>query len=492
MSVEDSKRPLAADELGENSDSGDVGAFGKLAFYGSSRTISQGLVSARGILLASLLGPERFGVWALFRIAMLWGSFASLSIFRGLELEVAQARAGRDPESGQVRTACGAALALTLAISGLVGLASLSASFLVKQPDLVLVLRVFAVAVVLESLVVYAITYLRAAGWLRRYGLAELALALVHLSLAVLLALRWGLGGAFLGYLLASVLVLPFVLRAVPFRLSFSQDESRRLLQIGFPVALTSILGFALAGVDRLVVGAFAGLTSLGFYAFAMSVSGLTASLAWVVRTVVLPEVYARAKTEGTSLALQELLERVLLPFSQIYPLLVGVLAIAVGPAVSLLLPEYLEAVSPARVLIFDGVIAGFVSLGSLGVVAAGKQRVLPILSAPLLLLNALIAYLALTLGFGILGVAVGTFVSRAGFGVSIVAFNALSAAPQGVGRVVVGVSIPLLWCAAVVFGLDRWLGGTDLQSAGLSLLAYLALVSPLYPGAAQGLRRWR
>ena len=465
-------------------------AFKRLVFYGSSRAVSQGLISARGILLASLLGPERFGMWALFRLAMLYGSFATLGIFRGLELEVAQSESTADLSPNRGEEVSRTALSLTLMISGAVGVASLAASFLVSSRDLVIGLRVFAGAVVLEGLVVYGMTYLRAGGNLRRYGVIELVFALVHLGLAVLLALKWGLGGALVGYLLATLAVLPFLGRRVPSRPAFSIAESRRLAAVGFPVALTSILGFAMTGADRLVVGAYAGMESLGYYAFAVSVSGLTASFAWVVRTVVLPDVYASARTEGPSLALRQHFKRTILPFSRIYPVLVGVFAIAVGPAVSLLLPRYLEAVPAARVVVFAGVTAGYVSLGSLGVVAAGKQRVLPVLSAILLLLNAILSYLALRLGFGILGVAVGTLLSRTLFGISILSVNAKSAALEGAVSFAFRASIPLLWCAAVVFALDRWLGGIDLKSAALALLAYLLLVSPLFPAALQGLRQ--
>lgn len=488
MKPQDPQRSPVAPDGPNRPEAPGGGALKKLVFYGSSRAASQGLVSARGILLASLLGPERFGMWALFRLAMLYGSFASLSVFRGLELEVAQSQSTSEADSHRGEEASRTALGLTLATSGAVGVAALAASFLVPNPSLVVGLRVFAVVVVLEMLIVYGLTYLRASGNLWRYGATEFLFALFHLALAVLLALRWGLGGAFIGYLLATLCVLPVVVWQVPFRPGFSLAEARRLLGVGFPVALTSILGFALVGVDRLVVGAYAGMTQLGLYAFAVSISGLTASLAWVVRTVVLPEVYASAKVDGATTALRQHFRGTILPFAQVYPILVGILAIGVGPAVALLLPQYLEAVPAARIVIFAGVTAGFVSLGSLGVVAAGRQRALPVLAAILLVLNTLVAFMALRFGFGIEGVAVGTLFSRTAFGVSILAITVQSAKLERATEIVLKIAVPLLWCAIVVFFLDRWLGGTDLRSAALSLLAYLVLVSPLLPRAVRGL----
>ncbi len=163
------------------------------------------------------------------------------------------------------------------------------------------------------------------------------------------------------------------------------------------------------------------------------------------------------------------------------------VFAIAVGPAVSLLLPRYLEAVPAARVVVFAGVTAGYVSLGSLGVVAAGKQRVLPVLSAILLLMNAILSYLALRLGCGILGVAVGTLLSRTLFGISILSVNAKSAALEGADA---SPSERRFHCS----GVQPWfllsivgLAASTRDLPALALLAYLLLVSPLFPLPSRG-----
>ena len=470
-------------------DSPQGGAWRKLLFYGSSRAVSQGLVSIRGIALASLLGPGPFGLWTLFRLGMLYGSFPSLGVARGLELEVAQAPSHEQGTGEHAASPVGTAFGLTLLLSGVVGLAALVASLLVSDSSWALGLRIFAAVLVLESLIVCALTYLRASGQLKRFGITEVIFAGVHLCLAVLLALRWGLSGSLLGYLVASLLLVPVVFRQVPFSVSFSIAEARHLLGVGLPVALTSMLGFALLGIDRLVVGAFAGLRQLGLYAFAVSVSGLTASVAWVVRTVVMPEVYASAKDDGAPEALRQHLGATIVPFARLYPVVVGLLAIALGPAVALLLPQYIEAVSAARIVVFLGVTAGFVSLGSLGVVAAGKQRVLPVMSAVALIANALFSLLALRLGFGIEGVAVATLLTRSALGIGILTLVAQTAGLVGGGRFVGRVTLPLLGCAAAVLALDRWLGATDVRSALQALVAYLVLVSPFLPVLLRSLR---
>jgi O-antigen/teichoic acid export membrane protein len=466
----------------------DRDALGRVLFYGVSRATVEGLLGLRGLFLAGLLGPQGFGVWALLRVAMNYASFSSLGVNRGLELEVAQAR----PGSGEAQEPFRTSLGFTLTVRG--GLASIAliASFMAADRWLALGMRTFAAAIVTQGLLGYGLTCVRASGRLRRYAINELSLSALHLALATLLALRWGLGGAFLGYVLALLLSLTFVLPGLPLRPALSAAWLRRLLDVGFPVALTGMLATALASADRLVVGTYAGVTLLGYYAFAGSVAGLAGSFAFVIRTVVFPDVYQQARFDGTAPALQRHLAGTIHPFARIFPVFLGVLALGLGPAVSLVLPHYLAAIPAARLLIFAGVTAGFMSLGSVGVVAAGRQRVLPAYQAGILALNVGFSILALRAGLGLEGVAAGALVSRAAVGAGILAIVAAAAADRHPTRLALRALIPLAWCATSVFALSRWVPGHDLRSALLSLGLYALLVLPLLPGVVREVRALR
>ena len=53
----------------------------------------------RGIALASLLGPELFGVWSLFRVALRYLGFIAQGLLRGMEVKVAAASSRPSGES---------------------------------------------------------------------------------------------------------------------------------------------------------------------------------------------------------------------------------------------------------------------------------------------------------------------------------------------------------------------------------------------------------
>jgi O-antigen/teichoic acid export membrane protein len=441
--------------------------------YGVARGATEGLLALRGLLLATLLGPAAFGGWVLFRIATRYGAFAGLGVTRGMEREVAQER---PPHDLSARTALGFGLATFSALGG----AALAASFVVNDARLVLGMRAFAAGVIAEQAVVYALTYVRSRGDLRRFALLELASAALHVLVTTALALAWGLAGAFAGFSLASACTVGLCLGRAPFRPALSGSRLRRLLHVGFPQALTTLLGTALGTADKLVVAALGGATQLGYYAFATSVAALAASLAWVIRTVIFPEVYGRARAEGRGATVRDHLDRTVLPFAWLYSPLLGALALAVGPAVALALPQYAGAIDAARLFVFTGTTAGLATLGSLAIVAADRQRVLPLLTALAMLCNLTFSFLALRLGAGLAGVAAGAVLSQAIYAASILRLSAREGGLAKPARFTLGAMLPLAWSACAVFALGRLTPGVEAGPVALSAGLYALWHLPL------------
>ena len=239
------------------------------------------------------------------------------------------------------------------------------------------------------------------------------------------------------------------------------------------------------------MVAALGGTTMLGYYAFAVAVAGLAASFAWVIRTVIFPEIYGHTDAAGAGAALRAHIDHTLIPFARLYPPLLGAAALGIGPAVALLLPQYLEAVAPARLFIFTGTTFGFVSLGALGVVAADRQRSLPFFSVLALLLDLGLAVLALRWGAGLEGVAAAALLSQAVYGAAILGITATAADLEHPGRMVAKALLPLGWCALVIVALGRAVPGTDLGSAALSAGLYLLLLLPLTPAMWGEIRKF-
>lgn len=450
-------------------------------------------MGARGLLLATLLGPESFGVWALFRLVMRYAPFAALGVYRGLEWEAvheesADPSVGRGPPQLAARTTVGFLLAVFLPLAAL----GVAASFFTADPQLALGLRVTGAALATEPLVLYAFIYLRARGSLRRFAVLEIAQAALHLVLAVLLALWWGLAGAFAGFVAASIGTLAILGHRVPTRPALDGARLRRMLTIGFPLVLTMFTTTMLATADRFVVAAYGGTRLLGLYALAVSIAGLAGSMAWVIRTVIFPNVYRQAGAEGAGLAIRDHFDDTLLPFARWFPPLLGLGALLIGPAVMIFLPRYAEAVAPARIFIFTGATMGFASLGVLGVVAADLQRRLPLWSGCALIINLTLSNLAMRSGIGLEGVAAGALISQVVYGTAVVG---LAAGATGAAHPVLlplRALGPLALCVFAVYALGRLFPGTDPASVAASVALYLLILLPLGPRLRADLHRLR
>ena len=462
--------------------------FRKILLYGLSRGVTDGLLALRGLLLASLLGPEAFGGWALFRIATKYCGFAGLGVHSGLEFQVARIRDPGDRSSGNIYWR--AALGFVLPVFGVIALGILAASCFVGDQRVALGMRWFAGAIITEQVWLYGLSFIRAMGDLRRYAVYEVTNAVLQVAFAAALTPVWGLGGAFASFVLATAVGLALLMLRVPLAPTISRARLGEMMTVGFPILISLVIGVTLASADRLVVAAHGGTPLLGLYALAVSVAGIAASLAWVIRIVIYPDVYARVAAEGEARALRDYLKGTVLPFARLFPPVLGMAAIVIGPIIAIALPEYLDAVSATRILMFLGATAGFERLGALGVVAAGRQKYLPFFSGVALIMNIVLSILALRFGFGLQGVAVAAVVSNAAFGLAALALVARLAQDTKPAALLLNAMKPLLWCALVVAlfgGLRSELGVTYTT---VSLGFYLVAVLPLLPSVLSELRK--
>lgn len=463
----------------------------RIVLYAAARGTTEGMRGIRGLLLAIVLGPRSFGIWTLFRIIMRYATLAGLGVQRGLELEVVQERALGDEQAvSRSRQSARTTLGFLVITSLATAVVALAVSFVVTDQAWRIALRAVALGVVLEELWVYATTYLRALRELRRYALLEIANAGLHLLAAVGLAYLFGLRGAIGGFVVGALASLWTVRNCAPFRPALAREPLRRLLSVGIPLALSSALAIALGTADRLVVAAYGGAATLGLYAFGVSIAGLAASLAWIIRTVIFPDVYGSARVAGAGPAMREHLDRTVLPFASIFPPILGALSLVMEPAIALAMPRYLPAAAAARVFIFTAGAGGITTLGAIGVVAVGKQRMLPMLSAFGLAINLACSMFAFHEGVGLSVVAGGAVLAQATIATGVLAIVG-GEASRPLALVLQGM-LPLAWCVASVVLLGRLYDTRSIAGAAESLATYLLLLLPISPLMLGGWRRAR
>jgi O-antigen/teichoic acid export membrane protein len=328
----------------------------------------------------------------------------------------------------------------------------------------------------------YGITFLRASGGLRRFAVAELLNAGLQVGACVLLALHWGVAGAFVGFAIANLTSVALLIGRTPLRPRFEPRSVYRLIQIGFPVSLMGILTATLATVDRLLVGAFVGLGGLGLYAFAVSVSELGVSFAAIVRTVILKDVYEQSRLPRDDGPGPLVLDHALSGFATLGPPLAGLFALMLPPLIALFATEFSSAASVAQLLLFAGLIQGFNNVAVLGVVADGLQSRLPLVAAAAVGVNVVLALAAISLGFGLQGVAAASFLTRLIQAVAILALLLRASTASGIGAAIARLLLPAVWCAAAVYAIGYLLPFAGIRTLALQLLCYTAALVVLTP----------
>ena len=461
-----------------------------VAGYGALRSFVEGLYGVRGVVLAGVLGAELFGLWSLVRIAQQYLTFASLGIPRGLEVELSAAsgRAGAVP--GEAAAFGRSAVAYTLIVFGALSLLAVAGAVLAPDARMQLVLGGVALGLLAERLWFYVATFMRASGLLWRFAWYELAHATLHLLLAVALGAAFGLWGAFAGFLLAHLAGVALASRHAPLRPAWSRDHLEPLVRIGIPVSVSTLLYTALVSVDRLVVGAFAGVEALGYYAFAVAVSGIGIVIGHVIRTVLFPEVFHLARRAGAA-ASSDYLDHALLPVAWVLPPVFCLAALALGPAIELILPSYTEAVPAARLFIFIGVVQGLAVLATLGVVASERQRILPWLTGGAFVANLVLSVGVLGLGLGLETLAATALFCRTAYAIALVAVRGVTGWRRA-QDIALRLGLPVALCATLAVLLGHGFPAPDLRDTVLVLGLYILGIAPLMPGMLRALRQAR
>ena len=229
-----------------------------------------------GIVLARLLVPEDFGVFAaaLAIVNILFG-------WNDLGMLLALVR-----WQGDLKRAARTAMTLSLVPSILIYVACflLAPAFanLMDSPRSIGILRVIALTVVIDGLVAVPQGLLVRTFAQKRMALVEFTAVPVNVITTVVLALLgfgpWALA---LGQVVGNCVSATLLIIMAPFRVrpGFDRVIARSMLSFGIPLAFTSFVEYVLLNADYVVVGSFLGPVALGFYLLAFNVSNWPVNL---------------------------------------------------------------------------------------------------------------------------------------------------------------------------------------------------------------------
>lgn len=252
-----------------------------------------------GIVLARVLGPSEFGVFAIATIAML----AVLS-FNELGVSLAIVRWPDDPAKiaptvNLISVTSSAVLALGVVISAPAVSAALGD---VRATPVV---QVMALAILINGLVATPAAMLQREFMQRQRTIADQVNAWLGAFVSLALALL-GFGamsmalGRIAGSLASAVLFLRW--SPLPYRFGWDRSVARRLLRFGLPLAAASIVVFASGYADQMIVGSFLGAEALGFYVLAFNLASWPVSIFSQPLRAVAPAAFAKVQSDPSAM----------------------------------------------------------------------------------------------------------------------------------------------------------------------------------------------
>lgn len=239
-----------------------------------------------GIILARILAPEQFGVYAVaLTVQGILMTVADLGLSADLIRSDEPERIA--PTVATLGLTSGAVMML-LTIASSSGLASL-----LDSPEAASAIVVLSVTLLLAggTVVPYAMLQRRFQQRELFYvGVADFVVSTV--VTLVLVALGFGVLGLAIGRVTAQVVssAMQFILARIVPRFSVDRAVIRPVLAFGLPIAAANLLSWAVLNVDNIVLARVAGATALGYYVLAFNISSWPMSaLSQVVRSISLP-----------------------------------------------------------------------------------------------------------------------------------------------------------------------------------------------------------
>jgi O-antigen/teichoic acid export membrane protein len=458
-----------------------------------SQYLARAVVLVRGLVAASVLGPQGFGGWNALNLILDYGYFAPAGALQGLDLRLPAAVARADAAAARLQmagawgiTLAGAVvfIVLVLVLPG-AGARELTASFGAGAAWLMLS------AAVLQLAVLYLASVLRAHGRFGAVSRAQTLQALAGGGLGIALLWPWGVWGLITGWIvgtLAAAALMKFAAPEAPL-VPAAPGQGLMLLRAGLPIFSFYALSLLLRSTDRLAFVHVGAAAALGHYSLGLMAAGLVLYAPEAVGFVLFPRLAAAAQGARDPVATRVELLRAHHALSVALPFPVALGLIWAGPVVAAWLPDFQDGVPALRLLAFASLLFSVSTLPGYFLLAGGFNRRLLAVGAGAVGLNAVLVFAAAAHDPRPATVALAAVAGYAAFAIGLVAAAsaALFARAAERARFIAVSFVPALWTAGVALAATaRWDGVP--AGALRSTIAVAMLALPLLALFARGL----
>jgi len=239
----------------------------------------------------------------------------------------------------------------------------------------------------------------------------------VRLVIGFTLIYYFGIYGLFTTSLFTLIVVVVYIrskyLDEIKNKFKFSIYKKLVISGIGIMLFNSSLA--ILMMTNRVVISYFLGLKQLGFYSIALIIAEIIMQLPMASRDVIEPKVAQLIETQAIEKTLNDYYFKPLYNIAYYCPFLVFGVFFTLTPAIQLLLPNYIEGVNAAKVLVFGTAFLALTYSARVFIVINKKQLISVVWVSLALIINVVMSvFFIKELNYDIVGVALATVISHA------------------------------------------------------------------------------
>lgn len=430
----------------------------------------------KGYFGAYLLGPTVWGVWHTALLIQIYGTFAGLGVGNAMHREIPILRGkGKVEQSSNIRDV---AFSYNLFAGVFISIATfLSTFFLNLNQELLLSLRFVSIIIFLNFIAGFYNVLFKANNkfnLVSRLKIIQGIVSLLTIPLIFLLSFPGFLAGQVL--ILLTVVIYSIANYTGKIDLKIDMKVLRKLIIIGLPIMLLSLVAYLFTTVDRLLILNILGFKNLGFYSIATAFFTPIALICTAVSSVMYPRFGEKFGSNQNTRDLRKYIELPIKDISLFVPIVIGAICILIPTLINILLPKYIAGILPAQILMFGLFFYAIVGMAGNFFLATNRQILYLIVLLFSCSINFVISFVMIKLGFGISGVAFGTSLSYFVFFLIMVtlAMRYCYSSKIDIVKLIFSTLLPVLIIAVVVFAITNYI---NLKSSSILQQIYEALM---------------
>jgi len=388
-----------------------------ISYFSAARYLSEALLVIRGLILARILGPVIFGIWTQMKLVLLLIQYSHLGSHDAMVREVPYFLGmGNHEHATDIKQTVFGFNLLSSALTAIVLVGILLVSQRVLSSNINILWVVFACIFFVSQ--IYWFFHLKLQAETEFALLSKMLFGFAFCSTVAgsLSAYYYGLGGFLLVLGLSYLLMVGYVVAShspIP-KPSWNPRLLRKLIRTGYPIMFSGALLILLWNVDKLVIWILMTKRDLGIYALISYIANTLMLLPGVVSAVLYPRVMEIYGNKENPSLLEKYLTQPTLIMSYLGCPLLGVFFLALHLPIRWILPEYALAIPPGQILILAFFFMIIARMPATILISLNRQNLLLVLTAISVLVGAIADFILIKLGYGIIGVALGTSLSFA------------------------------------------------------------------------------